>query len=287
MIRYPGERAAFAELLSIVRDEVRFEDRWAIVDWIRREMHAASPEEITDLLDRAGTDIAAGVPEHERRVVLSRLDSLRERAEEIVWEQASVRGTTPEDLVDAMHEMVRVVDPTLLTHLTGVGALAGRIAKDLGLETDDVHNVTLAGRLLDIGKIALPQAALHTREPLDAASMALVEGHSALGEQMVGAISGLQSYAGWIRAHHERLDGSGYPDALRDTDIPYEVRILSVADVFDAMVCARSYRAAHSMRDAMDHLSSKAGTLYDSNVVASLEHILVAKRRRSGTSTAA
>ncbi|MEO6835420.1 MAG: HD domain-containing phosphohydrolase [Candidatus Tumulicola sp.] len=287
MIRYPGERAAFEELLSIVRDEVRFEDRWAIVDWIRREMHAASPEEITDLLDRAGTNVAAGVPEHERRVVLSRLDALRERAHEIVWEQAAVRGTTPEDLVDAMHEMIRAVDPTLLTHLTGVGSLAGRIAKDLGLDADDVHHVVTAGRLLDVGKIALPQAALHTREPLDAATMAVVEGHAAMGERMIAAIPGLQRYAGWIRAHHERLDGSGYPDALRDGSIPYEVRILSVADVFDAMVCNRTYRAAHSMREAIEHLNANSGSRYDPQVVASLEHVLVTKRRRSGASTAA
>lgn len=287
MIRYPGERAAFTELLSIVRDEVRFEDRWAIVDWIRREMHAASAEEIVDLLDRAGTEVAAGVPESDRRVVLTRLDALRERAQDIVWEQTAVRGTTPEDLVDAMHEMIRVADPALLTHLTGVGSLAGRIAKDLGLDAEDVHHVTIAGRLLDVGKIALPQAALCASEPLDAATMAIVEGHVAMGERMVGAIPGLKSYAGWVRAHHERLDGSGYPDGLHEHDIPYEVRILAVADVFDAMVCARPYRAAYSVADAMAHLSANAGSCYDAHVVGSLEHLLVAKRRRSGTPTAA
>lgn len=287
MIRYPGERIAFAELLSIVRDEVSFEDRWAIVDWIRREMHAASPEEIVSLLDRAGAEVAAVVPESDRRVVLNRLDALRERAQDIIAEQTAVRGTTPEDLVDAMHEMVRVADPALLTHLTGVGSLAGRIAKDLGLDSDDVHHVTLAGRLLDIGKIALPQAVLTAREPLDAATMAVVEGHAAMGERMVGGVAGLRNYAGWVRSHHERLNGSGYPDALHEHDIPYEVRILGVADVFDAMVCPRPYRAPHSVTDAMRHLSANAGTLYDTHVVASLEHLLVAKRRRAGTPTAA
>lgn len=287
MIRYPGERIAFTELLSIVRDEVSFEDRWAIVDWIRREMHAASPEEIVSLLDRAGAEVAAAVPESDRRVVLHRLDALRERAQDIIAEQTAVRGTTPEDLVDAMHEMVRVADPALLTHLTGVGSLAGRIAKDLGLDSDDVHHVTLAGRLLDIGKIALPQAVLTAREPLDAATMAVVEGHAAMGERMVSGVAGLRNYAGWVRSHHERLDGSGYPDALHEHDIPYEVRILSVADVFDAMVCPRPYRAPHSVTDAMRHLSANAGTLYDTHVVASLEHLLVSKRRRTGTPTAA
>ncbi|HEU5480868.1 MAG TPA: HD domain-containing phosphohydrolase [Candidatus Tumulicola sp.] len=186
-----------------------------------------------------------------------------------------------------MHEMIRVADPALLTHLTGVGSLAGRIAKDLGLDPDEVHHVTIAGRLLDVGKIALPQGALHADEPLDAATMALIEGHAAMGERMVGAIAGLRGYAGWVRSHHERLNGSGYPDGLHEHDIPFEVRVLSVADVFDAMVCPRPYRAPYSVADAMAHLTANAGSLYDSQVVASLEHLLVAKRRRSGTPTAA
>jgi HD-GYP domain-containing protein (c-di-GMP phosphodiesterase class II) len=272
--RYPGERAAFAELLLIVRDETSFNDRWAIVDWIRREMHAASPEEIGDLLDRAGNELTARVPSHERRTVLTRLDALRERAKEIVWEQIAVRGTTPEDLVDALHEMIRVADPALLTHLSGVGTLAGRIAKNLGLDADDVYHVTTAGRLLDIGKVGL----LRTSP---------IEGHAALGERTIAAIPALSRYAAWIRAHHERLDGSGYPDGVRGDDIPFEVRILGVADVFDRMLCSSPYRAADSVREALAHLADNSGSLYDPAVVGALEHLLVAKRRRSGGSTAA
>ncbi|MBV8372976.1 MAG: HD domain-containing protein [Candidatus Eremiobacteraeota bacterium] len=271
MNRYPGERAAFAELLSIVRDETRFEDRWAIVDFVRREMHAASPEEITALVDRASTQLAACVPASKRRTVLARLDALRERTQEIVWEQASVRGTTPEDLVDAMHEMIRAIDPTLLLHLSGVGTLAGRIAKHLGLQADRVSHVAIAGRLVDVGKAGLPRDA-HADE------------HCALGERMVRAIPALQRYAGWIRAHHERLDGSGYPDALRSPDIPLEVRILSVADVFTTMVNA-PYHSTR-MHETLAHLSNNAGTLYDPLVVGALEELLTVRRLRP-TSTAA
>lgn len=274
MIRYPGERAAFAELLSIVRDEVQFEDRWAIVDWVRREMHAAAPDEITALLDRATTEIVSTAPECERRTVLSRLDSLRERTQEIVWEQALFRGAKPEDLVDAMHEMIRVGDPTLLTHLTGVGTLAGRIAKHLGLEAERVRHVAIAGRLLDVGKAGLPHAAR-------------AEEHALLGERMVRAIPALQRYAGWIRAHHERLDGSGYPDALRSPDISLEVRILSVADVFDSMTGAVSYQLSNSVQRTLAHLGDNSGTLYDPLVVGALENLLLSRRLRVGTSTAA
>jgi HD-GYP domain-containing protein (c-di-GMP phosphodiesterase class II) len=272
--RYPGERAAFAELLSIVRDEVRFEDRWAIVDWVRREMHAASPDEITALLDRASGEIAARVCDSERRTVLARLSALRERTQEIVWEQTAVRGTTPEDLVDAMHEMIRAVDPTLLTHLSGVGTLAGRVAKHLGLEADRVHHIAIAGRLIDVGKVGLPHDSR-------------IDGHCARGERVVRAIPALQRYAGWIRAHHERLDGSGYPDALRSPDIPLEVRILSVADVFDTMACTAAPQASQAVHVALAHLADNAGTLYDPLVVDALAHLVTSRRLRTATSTAA
>ncbi|MGA8534490.1 MAG: HD domain-containing phosphohydrolase [Candidatus Tumulicola sp.] len=273
MTRYPAERAAFAELLPIVRDEVRFEDRWAIVDWVRREMHAAKPDEIIGLIDRASAEVAARAPESERRTVLARLDSLRERTREIVWEQPSVRGTTPEDLVDAMHEMIRVADPALFTHLSGVGPLAGRIAKHLGLEDDRVHHVTVAGLVVDVGNVGLSHDALGE--------------HAARGERMLRAIPALQRYAGWIRSHHERLNGSGFPDALRAPDIPLEVRILSVADVFDTMASAASSQASHGLHDALAHLSANAGRLYDPMVVGALEDLVTARRVRTAASTAA
>lgn len=270
MKRYPGEHSAYSELLSIVANEVTLEDRWAIVDWVRREMHAATPDEIEALVDRASVQISTQIPAARRRTTLARLDALRERVREVAWEQASVRGTKPEDLVDAMHEMIRAVDPTLSTHLSGVGTLAGSIAKSLGLDGDRVHDVAVAGRLLDVGKIATQGT--HT------------DGHAAAGENMLRAIPALQRYAPWIRAHHERLDGSGYPDRLRAPDIPLEVRILSVADVFTTMASANGTQAVH---DALVHLDDHAGKLYDSDVVAALDRLMGTRRLRIVRSTAA
>lgn len=271
MKRYPGERAAYAELLSIVANEVTFEDRWAIVDFVRREMHAASPDEILALIDRASVEIAARAPQQQRRNVLTRLNALRERVQEAAFEQTSVRGTTPEDLVDAMHEMIRAVDPAISTHLSGVGTLAGSIAKYLGLEGDRVRSIAIAGRVLDIGKIA-PQGCGNE--------------HAAAGERMLRGIPALQRYAGWVRSHHERLDGSGYPDRLRGPDIALEVRILAVADVFDSMACAVPY-AAHVVSATMLHLAENAGRLYDPLVVNALDRYLGSRRLHAVGSSAA
>lgn len=272
MRRYSGELSAYSELLSIVANEVTLEDRWAIVDWVRREMHAATPDEIEALVDRASLEISTQAPSQHRRTTLARLDALRERVREVAWEQASVRGSKPEDLVDAMHEMIRAVDPALSTHLSGVGTLAGSIAKYLGLDGDHVHDMAIAGRLLDVGKIATNGS--HT------------DGHAVAGEAMVRAIPALQRYALWIRSHHERLDGSGYPDRLRAPDIPLEVRILAVADVFDTMACAGT-SGTHAVQEAIAHLDENAGRLYDADVVGALERAIGTRRLRLVRSNAA
>jgi HD-GYP domain-containing protein (c-di-GMP phosphodiesterase class II) len=271
---YPGERTAFAELLAIVRRELEFEDRWSIFDWIRREMHAASPGDVVDLLDRAGAELVATAPDFERRTLLQRVDSLRERVHDVAWECALNGGTPPEDLVDAMHQMLRAVDPQLHDHLECVGALAGRIAGDLGAEAEQRRAITIAGRLLDVGKIASCAAGAGDR-------------HAEAGEKTVAAIPALERFAPWVRAHHERLDGSGYPDRARGSEIPFEVRVLSVADVFHTLVTPTAQRARFTLREALGHLCDNAGTLYDPQVVESLGRVLSEKRNRSRSSAAA
>lgn len=269
MNTYPGEHVAYRELLSIVAGEVNLEDRWAIVEWVRREMHAASPDQIEAMIERASVEISTRAPERQRRAVLGRLSAMRERVRELAWERTSVRGAAPGDLVDAMHEMIRVVDPALSTHLSGVGTLAASIAKCLGLEDERIGDVAIAGRLLDVGKIS-----------------ASGDEHAATGERVVRAIPALQRHAGWVRSHHERLDGSGFPDGLRAPDIPLEVRVLGVADAFVSMVSGVPYRAG-IVGDAVTHLNDNAGTLYDPLVVAAFERHLGARRLRVATETAA
>ena len=106
---YPGERLALSELASIVHDEVVYADRWAIVDWIRREMHAATPQQVMDLIDRA----AAALPRASTMEIAAkcsqRLESLRSRSQELVWEQ-SQRAERASKAIGALHAMVRATD---------------------------------------------------------------------------------------------------------------------------------------------------------------------------------
>jgi HD-GYP domain-containing protein (c-di-GMP phosphodiesterase class II) len=268
MLMYPGERLALSQLSAIVRDEVVYADRWAIVDWIRREMHAATPHEVLGLIDRAGAQLAQNVEDEDRSAVLQRLESLRARSQELVWENVASRGTSVDDAIQALHAVVRATDPELHEHLEAVGSLAGRLARGLGLDPEDVAQVTAAGRLCDVGAIAKQYGS-----------------HAERGEQILAGIPVLSQYRGWVRAHHEYLDGSGTPDGTGEADIPFEARIITVADDFHSMIAAGG-RGMRPVDEALAHLRRYAGTRYDGRPVAVLEE-LVAPRRRFGSPTAA
>ncbi|HEY3676867.1 MAG TPA: HD domain-containing phosphohydrolase [Candidatus Tumulicola sp.] len=270
MTVYVGERLALSELASVVRDDVVSLDRWPIADWIHREMQAAAPQQVMDLIDRAVADFAANVSdEDDCGELMGRLESLRARSQELVWEQIATGGTSVEGAIQTLHAMVRATDRVLYEHLEAVGALAGRVARSLGLDQEDVAHITAAGRLCDVGAIG-----------------SQVGSHAQRGEQILADIPALSQYRGWIRSHHEYLDGSGTPDGLGEADIPFEVRIVTVADDFHSMVAAGGRLGLRPLHEALAHLRRHSGTRYDGRAVAALEE-LVAPRRRFGSPTAA
>ena len=263
MIHYPGFSRAFEELVSVMARQVESEETWPLVDWIAREMHAASAEEIAELLDRASAKIVAAVPDYQRRRVLAHLESMRADANDAI---AGERSRDRDDVAaDALQAALGAIDPSLSAHAVSVGELAGRIACRLHLDAPTVREVGVAGRLLDVGYLAVPRS----RES---------ESHPYAGERIVGAIAPLKRYARWVRMHHERLDGSGYPDGLWEPQIPTEARILAVADVFAAMTEARPYRDPYTPHAAIEYLCDRSGTAFDARVVASLTRLMSAKR---------
>ena len=153
-------------------------------------------------------------------------------------------------------------------HSERVGAWSRRIAVGLGLTAAEVETVTQAGLLHDIGKIGVPEPILRKRGALDAGEWSVMRRHPVIGAQIVSPFECLAGAAVVIRHHHERRDGSGYPDGLAGDAIPLGARIVAVADVFDALTSERPYRAALSRQAAIEHLVSEAGRLLDEDVVA-------------------
>ncbi len=159
-------------------------------------------------------------------------------------------------------------DPYTRGHSERVGAWSRRLADFMALPPKEVDQVAQAGLLHDIGKIGVPETVLGKRGPLEAAEWALMRRHPVIGAQIVAPFEFLAAGAVVIRHHHERWDGSGYPDGLAGETIPLGSRIVAVADVYDALTSTRPYRAALSQQAALEHIVAQAGRTLDGQVVA-------------------
>jgi HD-GYP domain-containing protein (c-di-GMP phosphodiesterase class II) len=161
-------------------------------------------------------------------------------------------------------------DPSTHGHSERVGAWGRRLATALGLPADEVDTIAKAGLLHDIGKIGVPETVLRKRGALDADEWALMRNHPVIGAQIVAPFDFFAGGAIVIRHHHERWDGTGYPDGLTGESIPLGARIVAVADVFDALTSDRPYRAALPAATALQYLIQEAGRTLDADVVAAL-----------------
>jgi diguanylate cyclase (GGDEF)-like protein len=158
-------------------------------------------------------------------------------------------------------------------HSQLVARYAEATAARLGLAPERVEEIRLAGVVHDVGKLGIAPALLHKPDKLTEAEWEQIRRHPGLGESML-AHAGMERIAGWVGAHHERIDGRGYPCGLVGAAIPLEARILAVADAFEAMTNARPYRPARSLSDAVAELRRCAGTQFDRDVVEALAAVV-------------
>jgi diguanylate cyclase (GGDEF)-like protein len=162
-------------------------------------------------------------------------------------------------------------------HTADVALLAAQTAERLGLMPDEVERIRLAAELHDVGKAAIPDAILLKAGPLNEDEWAFIRRHTVIGERIVRAAPSLAHTADLVRWHHERPDGTGYPDALPADEIPVGARIIAVADVFDAMVSDRPYRAGRTVEAALAELRRCAGTQFDPAVVDAFTAVVGAR----------
>jgi HD-GYP domain-containing protein (c-di-GMP phosphodiesterase class II) len=142
------------------------------------------------------------------------------------------------------------------------------VAVALGLPPSEVDMIGQAGLLHDIGKIGIPEGVLRKPGALDPDEWSVMRNHPLIGAQIVAPFDFFAGGALMIRHHHERWDGSGYPDGLAADEIPLGARIIAVADVYDALTSSRPYRAALPHATALDHLASAAGATLDEDAVS-------------------
>jgi len=143
-------------------------------------------------------------------------------------------------------------------HSERLMAYAEQLGERLGLGEEGLHELRIASWLHDIGKIAVPENILLKAGPLDAEETRIMREHPVIGEKMCAPLKSLRRVLPVIRHHHERMDGSGYPDGLRGEAIPLKARILQVVDIYDALTTDRPYRAALPPEQALGILFGEA-----------------------------
>jgi len=158
-------------------------------------------------------------------------------------------------------------DPYTAGHQRRVSDLARSIATEMGLPADQIDGIRMAATIHDLGKISVPAELLSMPRKLTDIEFSLIKTHSRSGYDILKDIEFPWPIARIILEHHERMNGSGYPQGLRGDNILIESRIISVADVVESMASHRPYRASLGIDAALEEIGKYSGILYDDNVV--------------------
>jgi putative nucleotidyltransferase with HDIG domain len=179
-------------------------------------------------------------------------------------------STLEETYFASMEALARAIDardPSTFGHSSRVAAISVEIASAMGVPAPEKEALRRAALLHDIGKIGIEDRILRKPGPLDRNETESMRDHPEIGYQMLKGLRFLTPSLPGVRHHHERWDGAGYPDGLAGANIPLPVRILTVADVFDALTSERPYRSGLTFDDAFDAIQTDAGIRFDPQVV--------------------
>jgi HD domain len=193
------------------------------------------------------------------------------RAAELVAAEEAFLGARVHALVERLADK----DASTEEHTRRVALRAVQVGEELGLPPGRLRNLALGGLLHDIGKLSVPARILQKPSALEEDEFAVIKKHPEWGLKLLGELGGFnRSAQELVHSHHERLDGKGYPRGLDDRSITLDTRILTVCDVYDALVSPRVYRAAWTHDAALDLLREETGTAFDERCVTALQNVL-------------
>ena len=198
----------------------------------------------------------------------------RENLEKMVLERTQTLKNTMNDLqkamdgiIEAMGLTVEIRDPYTAGHQTRVAGIAHAIAAEMGLSKHKTEGVRIAGLIHDIGKMTIPAEILSKPGKITEHEFGIIKSHPQVGYNILNKIDFPWPLAEIVHQHHERMDGSGYPQGLSGKDILLEARIMAVADVVEAMASHRPYRPALGIDIALEEIEKNKGVVYDPEVV--------------------
>lgn len=199
----------------------------------------------------------------ERRNLELENKGYRQHLEDTVTVQAEKIRTSLLNSITALAYALEAKDKYTGGHSQSVAKIAAAIAEEMDLPRDSVDKIKLAGQLHDIGKIGVMESILNKPSRLTDEEFQRMQKHPEIGEHILAPITDDKELLMLVRGHHERFDGSGYPDHLTNTDIPLGARILAIADSYEAMTSERPYRKALDVSTALSELERSCGTQFD------------------------
>lgn len=212
-----------------------------------------------------------------RNLLQLRSQSESDRQQALSLEQGLLE--TMHELEEREHETlqrlaraIKYRDSGTCAYLERLARVVGLVAERMGVPEDEARAMELAAPLHDMGKIAIPDAILKKAGPLTEDEMAVMRRHPVIGHELLSGSDNrfIQIGAQLALRHHERFDGSGYPDGLAGEEIPLAARILAVADVFDALISRRPYKRGWDIDEALEYLCAESGRLFDPRCVDAL-----------------
>ncbi len=200
---------------------------------------------------------------------------VRYKTRQSLKRQLEYKNITVES-IQAIARTIDAKDEYTNGHSIRVGAYSKMIAENLGMSQDEVDNIYYIALLHDIGKIAIPDSILNKPGKLTDEEFAVMKSHTTRGANILKGISTIPQIIEGAKSHHEKYDGSGYPEGLKGEDIPYVARIICCADCFDAMASKRVYKAPYSLDVIINEFKRCAGTQFDPEISKVVVDLIVA-----------
>ena len=178
------------------------------------------------------------------------------------------------DRAQALGTAVDARDPYTQGHSIRVSEYSGLLGQELGLDAEHVDLLKYVALLHDVGKVGVPDAVLKKADNFTAEEYEEMKKHVDIGADIISAMKTLGQGADWVRYHHERWDGTGFPEGLKGEEIPLEARIIACADAFDAMTTDRPYKERMTYEEAKEEIVRCSGTQFDPEIVKVMVKII-------------
>ncbi|HEU5050277.1 MAG TPA: HD domain-containing phosphohydrolase, partial [Gemmatimonadales bacterium] len=222
-------------------------------------------------IQRALARRAARLTEQELNRLLK--EEVAVRAAELRAERANLERISVATL-EALVNALEAKDPHLRGHSARVADMAATIAAEMGLDDESIERVRTGGRLHDIGKIGIREDILNKQGPLTDEEFEHVKQHVVIASQILSPLTHLREVIAFVRSHHERWDGLGYPDHLAGEAIPYGARIIGAVEIYDALTTSRPYQEKMPAATAVERMRDLIGTVIDPAVHRALETVV-------------